>query len=71
VAGLAWRETDPPMRLFPRLFPALIAIVLAAGLLAGCSDRWVSDRSDEHVPSVAPAPWEGNTMNLPTPNQDH
>ncbi|HTB63933.1 MAG TPA: hypothetical protein VK737_10120 [Opitutales bacterium] len=59
------------MRPFSRLYLALTAIVLAAGLCSGCSDSLVSDRSDEHVPSVAPAPWEGNSMNLPTPDQNH
>lgn len=57
------------MRPFARLLFALAATVAVAGTLAGCSDSLIASRDDQHVPSVPPAAWEGNSMGLPNPNQ--
>jgi len=57
------------MRPLARLLIALFATALASGL-AGCSDAWIANRDDEHTPSVPPAKFEGNPLNMPTPNQN-
>jgi len=58
------------MRHFARLLIAMVATALATGL-AGCSDAWVADRDDQHTPSVPPAKFEGNPLNMPTPNSNN
>jgi hypothetical protein len=48
-----------------------VAALAIVGTLAGCSDSLISSRDDQHVPSVPPAQWEGNSMGLPTQNSGH
>ncbi|HVU37871.1 MAG TPA: hypothetical protein VHC95_06020 [Opitutales bacterium] len=48
-------------------FLALLA-ALSVGL-AACSDSYIADRDDQRTPSVPPAPWEGNPLNMPQPGQ--
>jgi hypothetical protein len=57
------------MRPPARLLIALLAAALASGF-AGCSDAWIASRDDQHIPSVPPAKFEGNPLNMPTPNQN-
>ena len=53
------------MRKFVRFFIVLATLAALAGL-AGCSDSMIANRDDQRTPSVPPAPWENNPMNLPT-----
>jgi hypothetical protein len=53
------------MRKFVRLF----FILAAAAALAGCSDAWVANRDNQQTPSVPPAPWENNPINMPQQTQ--
>jgi hypothetical protein len=57
------------MRSFTRVCLLLAAALTAAAGLSGCSDAYIASRDNQHTPSVPPAQWENNPMNLPTPGQ--
>lgn len=57
------------MRSFARICLVLAATVVLAAGFSGCSDAYIASRDDQHTPSVPPAQWENNPMNLPTAGQ--
>lgn len=68
-ARAGWRGRLPHMRPSVR---AILLLALLAALSAGlsaCSDAYVANRDDQRTPSVPPAPWEGNPLNMPQPGQ--
>lgn len=54
------------MRSFARAFLVCATLMVAVAGMSGCSDAYIASRDDQHTPSVPPAQWENNPMNLPT-----